>query len=142
MATKVYVITEGLYSGYRIHGVSLTNEGAEKAIEFAKRAGEYWAPDADVDIWEEDELLTYRRVKSWQVGLRLFDGLLVEPSSGLADNCERITFEKPFRSRVEQFKFYLDNHTIVRVRSTVSFEHAVKVAVEKRQKWLRSNAAK
>jgi hypothetical protein len=139
---KVYIITSGSYSDYGIHGVSLSKKKARAAIDKAKAADEYWACDADIEEWEADEVLQRENQTYWACGMLLDDGSVVEPR---AEGYQSTIFDKPFRSRIEQYgvkvPFY-NNRPIVRTRSTVSAKHALKVAVEARQKWLREKAEK
>lgn len=54
-------------------------------------------------------------------------------------------WENPFRGEIEQFNVKVpvyNNRPIVRTRSTVSVDHAVKLAAEKRQEWLRNRVHK
>lgn len=50
---KVYVVTQGRYSSYRIVGISLDRELAERAAEFRMKQG--WHDQVQVDEWETDE---------------------------------------------------------------------------------------
>jgi hypothetical protein len=70
----------------------------------------------------------------------LDDGSVVEEGTDAS-----INFERPYRSRIEQYDVKIPryhNRPIVRTRSTVSYAHAHKVAVEARQKWMREKGTK
>lgn len=142
---KVFIITSGCYSDYGIRGVGSTKKQAQAAIDAAKAADEYWAGDAGIEEWDVDELLSFRKQRVFQCGMLLDDGSVVERHGESEDEEEqRTVFEKPFRGEVTQFNakvpMYKDR-AIVRTRSTVSIGHALKLAAEKRQEWLRKRAA-
>jgi len=133
---SVYIITSGCYSDYSIHSVSSTKAGAQKVIDAAKTADEYWAADADIETWPVDGLLAFRSFQVWCCGMLLDDGSIVEPAKRYSTR----VFARPYKSIVEQCGtkvLIYNNRPIVRVTSSVSQAHANKVAAEARQAWLR-----
>lgn len=139
---KVYIVTSGCYSDYGIRAVSLSRKGAQDAIDAARLADEYWANEASIEMWVADEILAFRKQMVWMCGMLLDDGSIVEPKDPTYTNT---CFTVPFRSQVEQCGVKVPaygNRPIVRVRSTVSYKHAVKLAAEARQGWLREQAIK
>jgi hypothetical protein len=139
---KVYIVTSGCYSDYGIRAVSLSKRNAQAAIDAAKIADEWWAGDAEIEVWPVDEVLKMRKFTVWLCGMLLDDGSIVEPK---APGYCRSEFSEPFRSRVEQCGTRVPcyaNRPIVRVLSSVSQDHANKVAAEARQAWLRTKAGR
>lgn len=137
---SVYVITSGCYSDYGIHGVSLSRKNAQKCIDNALAAEEYWAEDAAIEEWEVDGLLKSKRMEVWRCGMLLDDGSIVESRPD-----PNVIFEAPFRGRITQYATKVPmykNRRIVRTESTVSQKHAQKLAVEARQKWLRGRSGR
>jgi hypothetical protein len=118
--TKVYVVTVGEYSSYQIVGVFSTRESAEKI-------------QADVEEWELDALADHEWGMNWYVDVMLSDGLVRQ-------RYEEEGFRHPTETDV---RFYsVSAHAppgIIQVRSPLSAEHAMKVAVKKRQEWLSKN---
>lgn len=136
---RTFIITSGCYSDYGIRGVGSSRKQAQAAIDAAKAAEEYWATDAGIEEWGVDELLGFRKQRVYSCGVLLDDGSVVEKYEGTDDD-HITTFEKPFRGEVTQFNAKVplyQNRAIVRTRSTVSINHALKLATEKRQEWLR-----
>lgn len=136
--TKVYIVTSGCYSDYGIRAVSLSKKKAQAAIDAAKTADEYWGAEADIETWEADEILTFKKQRVYQCGMLLDDGSIVEPREGWRGFSEH--FRQPFRGLVIQCGTKVpaySNRPIVRTESTVSQAHAKKLAIEARQKWLR-----
>jgi hypothetical protein len=149
---KVFLVTSGDYSDYRIYGAFSTNKLARAFIADAKAAnrgndysddaaeqiytGEcYWAAGANVEEWVIDEMVKARVYSSWSCGMLLDDGSLKEPVR------EGKTFGIPapahqFASKVPAY----GNKDLVRVTSIKSAAHALKLCAEKRQEWLRTRA--
>lgn len=120
-----------------------------KAVAVKKRSDDmedgsisdcYWADEADIEEWEVDVLHKNKVIKVYSAGMLLDDGSLVEPKMKGWFN---LRWAAPFRSKVtqlgEKVPFY-GNRPIVRVESTVSQDHANKLASEQRQEWMRSQA--
>jgi hypothetical protein len=144
---KIFIVTSGCYSDYSIYGVFSTRKKAQELIDRVRSFKDedgysllYWAADADIEEWPLDELLSHTRQTYWSCGIRMDNGAIVESHGN-----PRQTFERPFRSEVTQHAVSIPAYggeKVSRVRSTVSMEHAIKVAAEDRQKFLRESAAK
>jgi CRP-like cAMP-binding protein len=119
--STIYIVTSGEYSSYRIDAVFSTKKLAE---DFVARNGKF-VSSADIEEWKLDDLQDASYVEVWHCVID-HDGDLVSRGS--------ITmFTKPFRGRSREYGqqgFYGE--------STVSAEHAQKLAAEERQKALRS----
>ena len=130
-----YVVTAGCYSDYGIYGVFSTKKKAETYISRGKAVNEYWASEADIEEWIVDENMKMTQHTLWQVGMLLDDGSVVE-------NYVSDRFSIPCNKVVQLgvcIPFY-QNRPIVRVHSVKSEKHALKLAVEARQGWLREQA--
>lgn len=126
--SKVYVITEGEYSDYRIVGVTLDRKAAERYCKNVKRASVGWE---DVPRIEEYELDAFGDGSQWH---RIYwcyinkeDGRIDEDREGSYRSTQEPDdpHESPYNAR----------HIIA--ESTKSQAHARKLAVEARQAWLR-----
>lgn len=125
---KVYVAFQGEYSDRGCLGVFSTREAAE-AIGVG-------APDAfDVQEFELDELVGASYGPTWTASIDLRTGEVTQPSRAYprlrlpGGRCE---FEP---------EDYLDTDLyFLWVHSPISQEHAVKVAIEKRQEWFRARS--
>lgn len=140
MAEKdiVYVVTSGEYSDYCIRAVFSSREGAE---EYTKNAGEIghktWAEDTvNIEEWNLDNEAEAKMLSVYREGLMLDDGSVKEVYA-------YEDFVVDFGGRIDQLGDRVpafDDRPIVRVSSTVSAEHAHKLAAEARQKWLRESS--
>jgi hypothetical protein len=144
--TIVYVVTSGAYSEYGINAMFSTKSAAQEYIDKAKKIREKdgddynvgnvcWAGDASIEEWPLDGESAAKITRSWSVGMLLDDGSVKEGPY------ERQTFESPKKSFVDQFDVPVpayNDRPIVRVVSYKSPDHALKLAAEKRQEWLRA----
>lgn len=135
--STVYVVTSGSYSDYGIHAMFSTKKLAQEYIDKAKDSAsyEYWAIKANIEEWKLDSESKAQTFDLWHVGLLLDDGSVVEPNRG-----SRSVFGVKCKSLVRQCGDKVPCYKmrpIVRVESSVSAEHAMKIAVEARQAWLR-----
>jgi hypothetical protein len=131
MTTTVYLVWQGSYSDRRVEGVFSTRDRAE---DFLISADMIRGDEAvNVEEWAVDKLVGARPVTLHAVGINLDSGemapwgaqvTLIVPGSG----CIIVGPEERGGS------------PWLHVSSPVSREHAVKVAVEKRQEWLRTRA--
>lgn len=117
---KVFVLCEGEYSGRFIRGVFSTMEAAEAAA-----AGNGSGTDIEEHTLDEFGGWSYRAESQ----------AIVDLKSGeiRANDWTYPSFRSPTRECVVEVSKYF-----VSVFSPVSKEHAIKVAVEKRQEWLRT----
>jgi hypothetical protein len=124
--SKVYVLTEGEFSDYRIVAVFSTREGAEKVL-----AG-YPYTCIEIDEWTLDAIAEHEWGMTWYATINL--------SEGEAHRYyERQGFRHPTAVTVDFYRPADDApFSTIQVRSPVSAEHAMKVAAEKRQEWLRT----
>lgn len=146
---KVFVVTSGCYSDYGINAIFSTRKAAQEYIDKARALhaeddGEYcignvyWAADANIEEWPLDSESHAKKFDFWTAGMLLDDGAVVEPAR------KGTEFGHP-KSKVEQCGVFVPRYNdrpIVRVRSVKSADHAMKMAVEARQGWLRENGPK
>lgn len=132
---KVWVLTSGEYSDYRIEGIFSSREAAERILLRA-RADKYATEFNDPEGYEVDALADHTYGPSFRMLMRLDTG---EAMEGYTSSPE---LRHPGRCEVEfrDIAWSRDEHAVpcVCVTSPISREHAVKVAVEKRQEWLRT----
>lgn len=143
----IYVVTAGSYSDYGIQAMFSTKELAQAYIDAALAienaqdedswcGNTYWVRDANIEEWPLDEEVGASGFTYWAVGMMADDGSVVEgPRKGTE-------YGRP-QSRVEQCGNKVpaySNRPIIRVRSVKSKDHALKLAAEARQKWLREGA--
>jgi hypothetical protein len=142
---KVYVVTSGCYSDYGINGIFSTRELAQEWIDKAANVAamkddegcNLWIyggeADAKIEEWELDALQYARIFKKWHFGMFLDDGSL---ENDVHEGQEFGVPHKGTATIAERVPAY-DGRPCVRVESCKSAEHAKKLAVEARQKWLR-----
>jgi hypothetical protein len=132
MAT-VYVVTSGEYSDYRIEGTFSAREKAEAFLTAAFPGARRDADDANIEEWTLDEKEGVRLAPTHEVRIELASGQVTSYGGrmGRVGPGDRCRVDGPWPG-------YRDT-TYLNVASPVSEEHAVKVAVEKRQEWLRLN---
>lgn len=134
----VYVLTSGEYSNYMIHGVFSTREAAERVMG---RMG----PDMEVEEYILDDLVRHENGPVWTAAVRLGDGDVPTTKDGAPwyppDQRPDTQFRHPTRADPVRYVHHWDGGRSVVVSSPISYEHALKVATEKRQEWLRERAA-
>lgn len=134
--SEVYVVTAGEYSDYRILAIFSTPEAADKYV-CAHNTGENPNASASVEEWPIDEVSEPVSVAPWQASIVCDTG---DISWTRRQNWSEV-IQRGTRAGPE------DIHMIsskpprgwIIVTSYVSEEHAKKLAVEARQKWLRNN---
>ncbi len=141
--TIVYLVTSGSYSDYAIDGAFSTRELAQAYIDKAKGICQadgsydvgnvYWASDAGIEEWPLDKESDAKQFTFWTVGMMADDGSVIEAVRSSQE------FGHP-ESLVTQLAVPVpmyNNRLIIRVRSVKSGDHALKLAAEARQRWLR-----
>lgn len=127
---KVYVMTEGEYSDYGIVGVFSSKEKCE-AVRNGNR-------DAQCEEYDIDEIVDKRFCKQFTAAIMKESGDIV---AGFNYNC--LNLVSPVKAIIEEDGIVWSESKqmvegpLIRVKSPISMEHAIKVAVEARQKWLR-----
>lgn len=133
---KVYVVTSGEYSGYRIEGVFSTRA---KAQEYKNRQAASldggWTRLNDIEVWEVDQEVAAVDHSQWHVGIMLDDGSVKERQN----KSRRFGIPKDEVYTHAKVPAY-GGRGIVRAVSITSAAHAMKLAVEARQAWLRKKA--
>lgn len=130
---KVFVV-QGDDSSY-IQSIFSTRTFARDYIKKAKAADQYWARDCSIIEYPIDANNTDEVFDVWQVGMLLIDGKIVEQSKE-----ETAVLEEWFSTKVIQFGDKIPAHgnkPIVRVQSSISVDHAIQFAEEKRKEWLK-----
>lgn len=141
---RVYVITSGCYSDYGIEGIFSTRKKAEDYITKTKAAKEqggddFWIDDDfnDIQEWVLDEQLKARFVVVHSIGIFLDTGDVAERPQ------QQTRFEVPQnRSYVTESVPAYRGRGVARAQSYKSAAHALKLAVEARQNWMRENPDK
>jgi hypothetical protein len=127
---KVYVLTDGAYSDYYIAAVFSSLEALESAV---KARGDSLSDYNDPEVFEVDEWGGFQDLPAHEVTISIPTGEILgvytsAPYWRHPDRCESRIYESAPHGRC------------IVVVSPVSVEHAIKVAVEKRQEYLRSAA--
>jgi len=121
----IYIVTEGEYSDYHIEGTFSTEALAEGYIAAkGEKAGRSWDPGIEEWILDEDAGAEWRT--QYRCALCPSDG-------GLLWEDENDALARPGKRSEDG---WANEHAIVGT-SYVSAEHAQKLAIEARQKWLR-----
>jgi hypothetical protein len=125
--STVYVVTAGCYSDYRIEGVFSTREGADRfAAEFGDDANPIEEFEVDGRAAESRQTIYWVRVD--------LDG-----SAGGDRATHEVTTAR--YTKVDQCGWGTDRSPVCWWgQSAVSRDHALKLAIEARQAWLRNNA--
>lgn len=137
--TSVFVVTDGQYSDYHIVAIFATKEEAEAFTNGAVGSKSRSGYESDVDIVEwllgppKDDSDEYR--PTWQVWVDLETGDLSKEQFTLAGNCEHQ--RHPERWSDSGLHIIPGHYRLAWGASTVSEEHALKVAAEARQAYLR-----
>ncbi len=131
----VYAVTSGCYSDYRIRGLFSTCANADKFISICRAAAEcYYDKDFDIEEWTLDVDLAQKTYTRYLCGLMLDTGEQVEKYT------PQQFFGVPVsRSYVAESVPVYKGRGIARAESHKSAEHAHKLAVEARQKYLREH---
>lgn len=127
---KVYVVTEGEYSDYRILGVFSTEDLAK----------EYCGDFCTIEEYELDAAGKEEKfVQSYLAWVNLETGMLSGKEEGV---CIAIGDKRETHVGVSVWPSENPKWGNVTVRSFVSQDHANKVAIEKRQEWLRTKSTR
>ena len=125
---KVYVVTAGEYSDYEIWGIFSTLEKARDFVAAMRTKNPRFDP-CSIQEWEVDTILDRTGVSGWEVCLDTNTGNTIY--AGHDEGQDNSTIAS------EQTRCHPDQVTGFSVHS---LEHARKLAVEARQKWLREKA--
>jgi hypothetical protein len=150
---KIFVVTSGVYSDYGINAMFSTKELAEKYIdgqidhdpESYEKASDY-----NIEEWELDQDHQPQQwVTEYRVNIWLKDGAFVDASESRckqSENTRGYYFTIGEADSVEKtFSFggkYTDPPGKSMGVSYKSTEHAMKLAVEGRQAWLRGESSR
>lgn len=126
--SKVYVITEGDYSDYRIVGVTLNRKAAKQYCKNVERVSEGWD---SVPRIEEYELDDFGDGSEW---CRVYYCYINKENGRIAEGREG-SYRSTQEPNAPREVSYPARHIIA--ESTKSQAHARKLAVEARQAWLR-----
>jgi hypothetical protein len=127
----VYVLSAGCYSDRSIYGIFSSLEALEAGkAKFGQNHHDDWN---DPEEHEVDEILSFERGPTWTCRIQLKTGKTDEYAKGES-------LRHPQRCEYsETTPGFYDPHVFV--VSPISYKHACKVAIEKRQEWLRTNQA-
>lgn len=146
--TKIYVVTKGEYSDYSIVGVYSNREKAEEVVE-RKPGGEWAGIDTfEIEEYDLDAPVTERYRKKFICYLSVESGeILKERETGeTVSDAQFMVARGETEIRDDYWYTVWEPHYInkkiqaIEAMSSVSREHAQKLAVEKRQELLRSKA--
>jgi len=134
--SKVFVVTTGCYSGYSIKGIFSTEEKARQYMKNCETSEECWDKYFnDLATWTLDEALREENYTRHDVGIMLDTGEVREGPSTI----EFWGIPQPQTYVSESVPAY-KGRGIVRAESHISARHAMKLAVEARQAWMREHA--
>jgi len=141
---KVYVVTRGYYSGYKIVGIFLEEEAAKECVAMINgQTPNSYRDDAAIEVyvdgaWDGGEK-KLRTVYVATISLNDGEDLGEETHRELALETERTPC---WGSSVVREKVYSSSQQVpvAEGRSYVSMEHAHKLAVEARQGYIAKNA--
>ena len=127
--SKIYLVTQGSYSDYRIVGAFSTEENASKVVE-ALHTGNSW-DDADVEVYDLDSVQVKEGHRNYRVWMKENGDSEVMRGNGVDD-------EQPSEYFVNsRYVFNETPRTYLRINRYVqSEEAAVKIANELRVRWL------
>lgn len=134
----VYAVSSGSYSDYRVNGIFSTREKAEKFLGTCRASEACWNKDFnDIIEYTLDADLAQQDYVRYSVGIMCDTGEVKEgPRSkdyfGIPESKAYISYKVPL----------YQGRDIARSESHKSAAHAMKVAVEARQKWLREREAR
>lgn len=136
--TTVYVVTSGSYSDYRIKGIFSTRAKAETYISQCRASEACWDKDFnDIVEWLLNHELEECEYTRYSCGVALDDGSLLERKYS-----QQIWGLPESKSYIAENVPAYGGRGIARAESHKSQEHAFKLAVEARQKWLRERKMK
>lgn len=124
---KVFIVTTGEYSDYHICEVFTTREAAES---FLPKAG---GIEPEIEEYEADAVDTFEERDSWNASVDMEDGKITRACKAGKD-----LVRSSDRGASEVYNDdWIGRPVYAMSTSYVSKEHAIKLAVEARQKWLR-----
>lgn len=131
--STVFILFEGEYSDRSSVGAFSTREKAEEYVAKNYKAGSWRHEQTDIEEHEIDERAGCVPIDFWVA--------FIETNTGNARHKDGPDSEpaRPGDRRCRVGAWGIDDAWTIRVSSPVSLEHAQKVAVELRQKWLRMN---
>lgn len=125
---RVYVVTVGEYSDYHTEGIFSTREFAERFCSELIAIGD----TPNIDEWVLNQRSNDRAMKVYVVTIDMQTGQVQELGSAVRVVDPRYTNTVSFQRWCGK-----ELHTVKQIDSAVSLEHAIKVAVEARQAFLR-----
>lgn len=131
---KVFLVTSGSYSDYHVDAAFSNEELAKSYVAERDKAG-----NSDPGLVEEfliDEEAAHKCMTYWRVVIRLKDGALIRKETGkMVDNPSQRVWDWGTKVHNDSSPFRVAS---AEAYSFVSEEHALKVASELRQGFLRS----
>lgn len=132
--TRVFAVNSGCYSDYRINGIFSTRAKAQEFMDKCKASEACWNKDFnDIEVYDLDEELEQREYTRHTVGIFVESGK-VEPREQHSSQYFGIPENKV--TQISKIPCY-DMRLMIRAESSKSMKHAVKLAVEARQAYLR-----
>lgn len=135
MSTKVWVVETGCYSDRTVRGIFSTRAKAQQYINRCRESLEcYYTDFNEIQGWILDEPLKEREYTRWGVGIMLDTGSLE------TREYKQQMWGIPHSGFIvwENIPAY-NGRGAVRAESCRSAAHALKLAVEGRQQWLREH---
>ena len=136
---KVYVVTAGEYSSYHIEAVFSTPEKADEYLAALRKSPRHSDESPTVEVFELDTRTPPQVRTHWQSVIDLATGIILERE----EVQERADDEYPTEEGDGPYDVllrFVERATKWYATSFKSQDHADKLAVEARQKWLREKA--
>ncbi len=129
MSAKVYIVTSGAYSDYQINAVFSTREKAESFVNGGTDL--YSIEEFPLDDYGEESVH-----KVWSARINAEGIVYTDETHEIKDStCRGKTY--PMTSYTPEYCVGKPHISVGVAESCVSAEHALKLAVEARQAWLR-----
>jgi hypothetical protein len=127
---QVFIVTSGCYSDYGIEGV-FSDE--QKAIAFKTEFEKDKNSEADIEAWDVDK-------RAEEVARLVYTAIIKTPSGDVLSCNAKGEMVSPNQRATPKPDLQRHNALWSTGESAVSPEHAMKLAVEARQAWLRKQA--
>lgn len=128
----VYLVTSGCYSDYRVDAAFSSRKIAQNYID-KRLEKDHSYRDSGIEEYEIDALAKSEHFDVWYVRMWLDDGSVIWKN-------QQSVFEPKYRSRLDNRGGTYSDRPIIDATSSVSEEHAIKIAAEERQRYLREQA--
>ena len=129
----IYLVTSGSYSDYSIEGVFSSEDKAKAYVQQANAKS--YSTDRSIEEWTVDENENLRCMEVWRCQLEAQSNYFKANPTMPTSRSQRVLWPEGKRSEIQMWGRGYEK--VIDTFSAVSPEHAVKLAIEKRQEWLR-----